>query len=190
MTFARRTVSVVGWIGVTLSLVAAVVAATFVYMDEATDAAAAADMLKTGVTVQATPTYASSSTTTRRRGGSTTTYTIRYSFWHAQKRLVLGEDKATQSEFKALTDPDHPSTIRRGAMVDVVYDPANPAKNGLKSRFETQRSIDYFTVGLALVIAFGAGLLVVWPVHAFMKKRIAAGSMTTGMAALQAPPAG
>ena len=189
MTFARRTVSVVGWIGVTLSVVAAVVVATFVYLDEADGAAAAADMLKNGVSVQATPTYASSSTTTRRRGGSTTTYTVRYSFWHPQKRLVLGEDKATQSEFNALTDPNHPSTIRRGATIDVLYDPADPAKNGLKSRFESQRSIDYFTVGMSLVIALGVGLLVVWPVHAFMKKRIASRERTAGAPAWQAPPA-
>jgi hypothetical protein len=119
-------------------------------------AAAAADVLKNGVGVQATPTHASSSTTTRRRSGSTTTYTIRYSFWHPQLRLVLGEDKATQSEFNALIDPSHPSTIRRGATVDVVYDRANPAKNGLRSRFESQRTIDYVTVGIALAIAQGA----------------------------------
>jgi hypothetical protein len=189
MTFARRTVSVVGWIGVALSVVAAVAVATFVYLDEAREAAGAADMLKNGVSVQATPTYASSSTTTRRRSGSTTTYTIRYSFWHPQKRLVLGEDKATQSEFNALTDPSHPSTIRRGAAVDVVYDPANPARNGLKSRFESQSSIDYLTVGIALAIALGAGLLVVWPVHAFMKKRIAPETTTAGASAWHAPAA-
>ena len=187
MTFSRKTVTVVGWIGVALSAVVALAAAAMVYNDEAGEALVAERMLKNGVVVAATPTYARSSTTTRRRSGSTTTYSIHYAFWDPQMRRFSGTDVATASEYAALTEPGRPATIRAGASVAVVYDRANPSNNGLRSRFESQSSIGWFTVAAVLALALGVGLPVTWAVYAFMKKRAVLLPAPASMPALQPP---
>ncbi len=184
MTFRRSTVSVVGWIGVVLSVIVALGAGGALYADEAAEAAAASQMLGQGVHVAATPTWASSSTQKRRRGGSTTTYTIRYAFWDRQMRRFDGSDTATAAEYAALTDPNRPGTIRGGATVAVVHDRTNPGINGLKSRFESESHIDWLTVGIAFVLTLGAGLLVVWGIRAFMNKRVTAAPATAWNASM------
>jgi hypothetical protein len=190
MAFTRKTVSVVGWVGIVVSVVAGLVVGGIVYSGEAEDAAAAQRMLKEGVTVKAVPTYASASTTKRRRGGSSTTYTIRYAFPDPQMRRVDGQDLATQAEYSALIDPNNSSVIRRGATVDVVYDRINPSKNGLKSRFESESSPDFWNIVLAFVLMLGVALLIVWGIYAFMKKRVAPDAAATPAPAWQPPPTG
>jgi hypothetical protein len=178
MMFRRSTVSVAGWLGMILSVIAAVAIGGVLYAGEAREAATASQMLKQGVHVAATPTWASSSAQKRRRGGSTTSYTIRYAFWDRQMRRFDGSDTATAAEYASLTDPNRPGTIRGGATVAVVHDRANPAVNGLRSRFEGESRIDWLTIGIASLLTLGAGLLMVWGMRAFMNKRVAVAPVT------------
>jgi hypothetical protein len=165
-------------IGVALSVLAGLIVGLVVYLDEAEVASKADRMLKTGTVVAAVPTSASSSTTKRRRGGSSTTYTIRYAFPDPQGRRVDGSDTATANEYGMLSDSSRPGIIRSGVTVQVVYERANPANNGLKSRFESQSHVDFWTIAIAFALTAGVALLITWGVRGFMRKRLAPDATT------------
>jgi hypothetical protein len=180
MRFARKTVSRVALIGVALSVFGALAAGVFLLSDLIDKAVTAKNMLKDGVVVSATPTYVGSETTKRRRGGTSTTYTVRYAFWDAQSRRYEGSFNPTEGEFNAFIDPNRPGIVRRDARVQVVYDRADPARNGAKSVYERQRSVDFAgNTVISVLIVLVAGLFITWRVYVFMKKRIVEAPETT-----------
>ncbi|TWT09680.1 DUF3592 domain-containing protein [Reyranella sp. CPCC 100927] len=158
-------------VGILLSLLAATIVAENLHAFQAEDAEEAALMLRDGRQAAAKPLHASDTITVAVSFGFTRIYRVHYTFADDQGRQWTGGDQITEAEFANLTDPSRPELMRADARLIVLYDPADPTRNGVRSTYETVPGPRMWMVIAAFIAVLITGIGLTWRVHAARSRR-------------------
>lgn len=92
--------------------------------------------------------------------GFTRIYRVHYAFTDGDGRPWTGGDHVTEAEFTALVDPSRADSMRTDARLVVLYDPADPARNGIRSAYESVPGprVWMAVAAFGVVLATGIGL--------------------------------
>ena len=162
MAFNLTKLSLPWRIGALLSLLAATMVAENLYAFDAEAADEAATMLRTGVQTTATPLRASDTITIAVSFGFTRAFRVHYSFADGQGRQWTGGGHLTETEYNDLADPSQPETVRADARVAIVYDPADPVRNGILSAYQSEPGPRLWLVVAAFAVVLSTGLVLTW----------------------------
>src|SRR5262245_21380251 len=162
MALNLQKMSITWRIGALLSLLAATVVAENLHAFQAEAATEAADMLQRGMKVEAAPRHAVERTTIAVGFGFRRAFLVHYEFADAQGKSWTGGGNVTEEEFAALADPARPDVVHPAARLTVLYDPADPTHNGLRSAYEAESGPIVWMVVAAFIIVLGTGLALTW----------------------------